>query len=63
MIARGVGWSAFKHAILRGSLKWGGLPVKDLQNLEGLALSYQPHLLDILFDRMLIGIAILDREL
>jgi hypothetical protein len=37
--------------------------MKDLRNLEGLALSYQPHLLDILFDRMPMGIAILDQEL
>jgi hypothetical protein len=37
--------------------------MKDLQNLEGPALSYQPRLLDILFDHMRIGIAILDREL
>jgi PAS domain S-box-containing protein len=37
--------------------------MKDLRNLEGLALSYQPRLLDILFDRMPMGIAILDREL
>jgi PAS domain S-box-containing protein len=37
--------------------------MKDLQNLEGPALGYQPRLLDILFDRMPMGIAILDREL
>jgi PAS domain S-box-containing protein len=37
--------------------------MKDLRNLEGPALGYQPRLLDILFDRMPMGIAILDREL